>query len=107
MRRKGIEIRGIGLASLVLALLLPGCGPVSLADAEQQCIEQAQYAQRPRGSISVGGNNRGEIGTRVTIGISSDFVQGRDPDQVYASCVLGKAGTTPSRPFSSLPESHL
>ena len=78
-----------------------------MAVAEQQCIETAQLAQRPRGSIGVGANSRGEFGARFSIGVSSDFIQGRDPDQVYAACVQGKSGLYPSRPFSTLPDSRM
>ena len=83
------------------------CGPVPLALAEQQCIEPAQLAQQPRGSFGIVADNHGNVGTSLSIGISSDYVQGRDPDQVYAECVQGKSGFAPSRPFSAMPEVHI
>jgi hypothetical protein len=88
-------------------LVLTACGPVPLPVAEQQCIEPARLAQRPRGSVSIGADSNGNIGTSLSIGISSDYIQGRDPDQVYTSCVQGRSGQYPSRPFSSLPEAHM
>lgn len=99
-------MRGIGLAGLGLLLLMAGCGPIPLAVAEQQCIETARLAQRPRGSIGFGADSNGNLGTSLSLSISSDFIRGRDPDQVYAACVQNKSGMYPSRPFSALPESR-
>ena len=90
-----------------VALLCSACGPVPLPMAEQQCIEPAQLAQRPRGSFGIVADNRGNVGASLTVGISSDYVQGRDPDQVYATCVQNKSGLRPSLPFSALPESRM
>ena len=52
-------------------------------------------------------DNHGNIGTSVTIGISTDYLQGRDPNQVFASCVRQRSGQEPLYPFSSMPESRL
>ena len=92
---------GLGLA------LMTGCGPVPVDLAERQCIEPAQLAQHPRGSVGFVADNHGNFGTSLSIGISSDYIQGRDPDQVYAACVQSKSGINPSRPFSALPEAHM
>ena len=87
--------------------LISACGPLPLALAERQCIEPAQLAQHPRGSVGVFADNHGNVGTSLRIGISSDFVLGRDPNAVYASCVQSKSGLSPSRPFSALPEARM
>lgn len=92
---------------LVVAVLCAACGPVPLILAEQQCIKPAQLAQRPRGSFGIVADSNGNVGTSLSIGVSSDFVQGRDPDVVYATCVQGRSGMPPSRPFSALPESRM
>lgn len=93
---------------LILGVLaVTACGPVPLPLAEQQCIEPAQLAQRPRGSVGIVADNHGNVGASLSIGISSDYVQGRDPDQVYANCVFSKSGMAPSRPFSARPEAHM
>lgn len=93
---------------LVFVLLLAAaCGPVPLPMAEQQCLEPAQLAQRPQGSFGIVADNHGNVGTSLSIGISSDYLQGRDPDAVYAACVQSKSGMRPSRPFSSLPDAHI
>ena len=88
-------------------LLLAACGPVPVEVAERQCIESAQLAQRPRGSVGFVADSNGNFGTTLSVGISTDYLAGRDPDQVYASCVLGRSGQNPTRPFSTLPESRL
>ncbi len=91
---------------LGLCLLLPllSCGPVSLAQAERECLHQARLAQQPRGSIGVGVGSDGQAKVVGDITISSDYLTGRDPAQVYDSCVVRRSGEMPSRPFTSIPE---
>ena len=88
---------------LVLPLiLLAGCGPMTLAEAERQCFERARLAQQPRGEVYVGAGSHGSVaGFDVTI--SSDYLSGRDPSAVYESCVMSKAGQPPSRPLYDIP----
>lgn len=97
------KILAMGLGLLTLA----SCGPVPVEVAERQCIESAQLAQRPRGSVGFVADSNGNFGTSISIGVSSDYLAGRDPDQVYVSCVQGRSGQMPTRPFSSLPESRM
>jgi len=93
---------------MLLGLLaLAACGPVDLDVAERQCVEQARLAQRPRGEVGFGLDSKGNVGANLTLGISSDYVLGRDPDAVYAACVMDRSGQMPSRPFSSRPESRM
>ena len=95
-------------ASLVLILVgLAACGPIPVDVAMDQCIEPARLAQKPRGSIGISADNHGNFGTSVSIGISSDYLQGRDPDQVFAAYVQNRSGQPPIVPFSSLPESRI
>lgn len=91
----------------VLLIGLASCGPIPVDVAMEQCIEPARLAQHPRGSIGIGADSRGNLATSVTIGISTDYLAGRDPDQVFASCVQGRSGQYPPVPFSSLPESRI
>lgn len=95
------------LLALLPLPLLAACGPMPVDQAMKQCIEPARLAQAPRGSIGITADNRGNVGTSFTIGISSDYIQGRDPDVVFAQCVQNRAGQPPVVPFSSLPESRL
>ena len=73
----------------------------------RQCIEPAQLAQHPRGSVGITADSHGNVGTSISIGISADYLAGRDPDQVFASCVQNRSGQPPILPFSSLPESRI
>ena len=81
-----------------LLLALSACGPVSQATAEQQCYERARLAQQPRGEVALGAGTGG-LKSRVEVEITSDFLQGRDPSQVYETCVVEKTGQLPSRPL--------
>jgi hypothetical protein len=87
-------------------LLLAACGPIPVEVAERQCIESARLAKKPRGSIGVVADSNGNVGATLSIGVSTDYLAGKDPDQVYASCVFGRSGQNPTRPFSTLPEAR-
>ena len=92
---------------LFLLLALTACGPIPVDQAESICIADAQAAQHPRGSVGFGVDSQGHTAANLNISISSDFLTGRDPDAVYTSCVQQRSGQMPTRPFSSLPESHM
>ena len=81
----------------VLVLTVAACGPVSPELAAKQCEERARGAAGPTGSVAVGVNSNGEVSNRFEIGISSDFVAGRDPEAVYRDCVFRKTGQPPIR----------
>ena len=91
-----------GLVAFAL-LTLGSCGPIPVDQAERMCVEDARMAQHPRGTIGFGVDSNGNTATNLTIGISSDFLTGRDPDEVYNSCVYQRSGQMPTRPFSTLP----
>ena len=88
-------------AALALAALaaLAACGPVSPELAAKQCEERARAATGPTGSIGIGVNNKGDTRARASIGITSDYLYGRDPYEVYDSCVRRKTGQGPIRPL--------
>jgi len=90
------------LMPLVL-LPLASCGPIPVAEAESICYNDARMATGPHGAIGFGVDSNGNTSTGLSIGISSDYLLGRDPDQVYANCVFNRSGQMPTRPFSSLP----
>jgi len=80
--------------------LVAGCAvpPVSPERAAEICEERARTAQGPTGRVTVGTNsNSGGFGG-LEVGLSSDYLSGRDPLEVYTSCVFDKTGTTPIRP---------
>lgn len=85
-------------------LALGACGPMSVAEAEQQCFERARLAQQPRGEISVGVGSDGSTAAGLELNVSSDFLTGRDPSAVYESCVMSKSGEPPSRPLYARPD---
>ena len=86
--------------ALPLVLLpLVACGPVSPEVAVKQCTEEARRAAGPTGEFGIGVNSDGDAVSSVTIGVSSDFLTGRDPEQVYRSCVFRKTGGDPIRPL--------
>jgi hypothetical protein len=92
-------------AGLALAALLPllACGPVSRAQAERECLSQARLAEHPRGSVGVGMDSTGKLSPTFDVTISSDYLQGRDPSQLYDNCVMRRSGEMPSRPYTSIP----
>lgn len=82
-------------------LMLAGiasCGPVNPELAAQRCEERARAAQGPTGEVAFGVNSNSGAFTNAKIGLSSDFLRGRDPAQVYDSCVLQLTGELPIRP---------
>ncbi len=94
-----------GRAGVVLSvLLLASCGPIPVQRAERECLEQARAATAPRGKIWVGGNSAGRTGGGVEVTISSDYVLGRDPSQVFDACVMRRSGQRPSRPLIEQPD---
>lgn len=79
-------------------LLLAGCGPVSPERAAAICEDRAQSAQGPTGRVTVGANSRGGTYLGGEIGVSGDYLRGRDPLEVYESCVYSRTGEAPIRP---------
>lgn len=85
-----------------LGLLLAGAAcapaPVSPQRVAEICEERARGAQGPTGAVSVGTNSKSGGFAGLSIGISSDFISGRDPVEVYESCVFDRTGEAPIRP---------
>jgi hypothetical protein len=87
------------LAGMVLAALA-ACAPVPV-DPErvaQECEERARAAQGPTGTLTIGTNSRSGPSVGGSIGVTGDFLAGRDPLQVYSSCVYQRTGQAPIRP---------
>jgi hypothetical protein len=90
---------GRALAGLVLAGVA-ACTPVPV-DPErvaQQCEERARAAQGPTGTVTIGANSRSGPSVGASVGVTGDFLAGRDPMQVYESCVFQRTGQAPIRP---------
>lgn len=86
---------------LVIAagLALAGCGPASPDRAYATCSERARAALGPTGTFSIG-TGSGGTRTGASISISTDYLAGRDPEEVYQSCYTQMTGTAPTRPLS-------
>ena len=74
---------------------LPPPDPARVAD---QCEERAREAQGPTAGLTIGVNNRTGGFVSGNIGITSDFLRGLDPVEVYESCVFQRTGELPIRP---------
>lgn len=79
-------------------LVLAACGPMSADRAADLCEDRARAATGVTGEIGIGVGSEG-ASSRVELGVTSDFLQGRDPYQVYESCVRQKTGQGPIRPL--------
>jgi hypothetical protein len=81
-------------------LTVAACAPVPVDPEEvaQRCEERARAAQGPTGSVTVGVNSRSGPSVGAAIGVTGDFLAGRDPMQVYVSCVMQQTGQPPIRP---------
>lgn len=78
---------------------LMACGPIPVDQAERACAEDARLAERPRGRVGLGVGSGGGVGV-LDVTVSSDFLLGRDPSQVYDACVKSRSGQFPTRPWS-------
>lgn len=92
-------------ALLILVSLSPlaACGPIPVDQAERMCVEQANQALRPRGRVGFGVGTGGRAVGALDVTISSDFLLGRDPAQVFDSCVSARSGQFPTRPLDDQP----
>ncbi len=88
-------MRRAGLALLLLA----ACGPMSPERAADVCEDRARAATGPTGEIGIGVGSNGP-GGYVEVGVTSDYIQGRDPYIVYDQCVRQKSGQGPIRPLA-------
>ncbi len=86
-------------AALISLTLVAACATtISPERAADVCEERARAAQGPTGGVTLGTNSRTGGFASVEIGLSSDFVAGRDPLEVYQSCVFDRTGAAPIRP---------
>ena len=86
------------IRALALVLLVAACGPVSVQQAERQCLERAKAATGPHGEVAMGVSN-GKPRSRFKLEVNSDYLMGRDPSAVFDQCVFQKSGQPPSQPL--------
>ncbi|WP_430464904.1 hypothetical protein [Tabrizicola sp.] len=93
-------------AALMTLFALPplaACGPIPVDQAERLCVERANQALRPRGEVALGVGSGGRAVGGLDVTISSDFLLGRDPAQVYDACVKARSGQFPTRALGDQP----
>jgi hypothetical protein len=84
---------------LVIVLGLAACAPVPVDPnrAADLCEARARAAQGPTGRVGVGVNSNSGSFTNVEVGVTGDFLAGRDPNEVYEDCVFDRTGAAPVR----------
>ena len=87
-------------AAPALLLALAACTPPMLSPegAAEVCEARARAAQAPTANVTVGTNSNSGTFSSLAVGVSSDFVAGRDPVAVYEECVYQRSGQPPYRP---------
>ncbi len=95
---------GRAALALVTVALAASCGPMTVENAERECFQRARLAAGPRGSVAVGVGSDGHAHAGLSVSISSNYIQGRDPSDVYNACVVQKSGQPPSRPLYTRPD---
>ena len=90
----------LALPLLAGAVLLTACdpGPVDPQRAALDCERRAQAAQGPTGSVTIGASSDDGPFVGTQIGITGDYLAGRDPLEVYEQCVYQRTGAAPIRP---------
>lgn len=83
---------------LVPLAFVAGCGPVSPERAAEICEEKARAAQGPTGRVTIGVNSDDGPFVSGEIGVTGDYLAGRDPMIVYRDCVIARTGQEPIRP---------
>lgn len=87
------------ITGLALCAVAASCGPpqpVSPQRAAEICAERARAAAGPTGAVRIGANSRTGLETGVAVGLSGDFLRGRDPQEVYRTCVTNLVGGMPA-----------
>ena len=87
-----------------LLLTLAACGPVSVEQAERNCISRAKSTASPIREAGIGIGSNGRAGGFVDIEITSDYLRGRDPSAVYDACVYQQSGQPPRQPLYTRPD---
>jgi hypothetical protein len=80
-----------------LALAACDLPPPDPERVAQECEARARAAQGPTGTVSFGVNSEDGPFTSAEIGLTSDFLAGRDPVAVYEQCVYQRTGALPTR----------
>lgn len=93
-------------AALLLAGGIAACGPVPVDQAERLCLQDARDATRPRSELALGIGTDGDDVSAfggLSVSVSSDYIRGRDPAEVFTDCVKRRSGQPPTRPLQAQP----
>ncbi|MBE0412014.1 hypothetical protein [Yoonia sp.] len=84
----------------LFSLFLAGCAktPPTPEEAAETCEKRAQAAQAPEVGVTIGASSSDGPFASASIGLSADLLRGRDPIEVYQSCVINLTGQLPIRP---------
>ena len=63
------------------------------------CADEARRVASPTGAVTIGVGSGGEVSTGVFIGVTHDYLVGRDPEEAYETCVVARSGETPTKPL--------
>lgn len=101
-----VRLSAAGTCAVALLCVLSACGPIPVEQAERQCLDEARAATGPRGEVSMGVGSNGHRSfthTGVSVSVSSDWLMGKPPAEVFNRCVMQRAGRLPSRPLQDQP----
>ena len=84
--------------------LIAGCNnePVSVQRAMAQCMEPTRKASGPTGTFGIGADSGKGLSTTFSIELSTDYLAGRNPDEVFDECVVSRSGSAPDRSYSEI-----
>ncbi len=83
---------------LAVVAVAGGCTPPTPEQAAARCEERARAAQAPEVGLTIGANSKSGGFASASIGLSADLLRGRDPLEVYETCVIDLTGEPPIRP---------
>lgn len=84
-RPLGGPVRAV--AALAMCTGAASCAPMTAEAVQRACLERADAAAAPRGGVALGMGSGGVSGG-IGLQVSHDYLMGRDPEQVYADCLL-------------------
>lgn len=72
--------------TVLFCVTLSACGPPSPEAMQRLCADRARAAAGPAGTVGFGIGSGG-LATDLDVTISSDYIAGRDPQDVFDSCM--------------------
>ena len=93
--RAAIPIAGL----LALGACAPQLPPTP-QQVEARCSEAARGAAGPTGQVALGVSSNRGVQSGLSIGVTDDFLRGRDPATVYAECYIRLTGAAPMIPYA-------